>query len=172
MKRILLGLITLFCLASLVGCSEKDKDVDGEFLLGQFGTDWKKETYYVVVPIRWTGDSSITINSIELVKNYPDSLTTYEEDGIKYEFLRADPSKKTGIYFESGEKYGESDLGELKNINGLEVNGEGRFVLKLSLGDVKVDNARRLKIKFDSDGEEVEKIVVWKTLEQITTEIR
>ncbi len=45
-------------------------------------------------------------------------------------------------------------------------------MIKLSLGDVKADKARRLKIKFDSDGEEVEKIVVWKTLEQITTENR
>ncbi len=59
--------------------------MDGEFLLGQFDTDWKKETYHVVVPIQWTGDSPITLKSIEFVKDYPDPLTTYEEDGIKCE---------------------------------------------------------------------------------------
>lgn len=163
MKRILLGLIALFCLASLVGCSEKDKVEDGEFLFGQFGADWKKETFYLVVPIQWTGGSSITINSIELVKNNQKQLTTYEEDGITYEFFGADPLKKSGIY-------GESDVGELKNINGLEINGEGKIVLKLSLGDVKEDNERRVRINFSSNGVEGEKIVVWKTLEQLTTD--
>ena len=164
MKRILLGLITFLCVVLLIGCSEKEKAGDGEFLLGQFGADWKKETFYLVVPIQWTGDSSITINSIELVKNNQKPLT-YEEDGIKYEFFGADPLKKSGIY-------GESDVGDLKTIKGLEINGEGRIVLKLSLGDVKEDNERRVKIKLDSAGEEVEKIVVWKTLEKLTTEVR
>ena len=45
-------------------------------------------------------------------------------------------------------------------------------MLKLSLGDVKEDNERRVKIKLDNDAEEVEKIVVWKTLELLTTETR
>ena len=164
MKRKLLCLITLLCLALLVGCNEKKKVEDGEFLLGQFGADWKKETFYLVVPIQWTGDSSVTINSIELVKNNQKPLT-YEEDGIKYEFFGADSLKKSGIY-------GEADVGDLKNINGLEINGEEKIVLKLSLGDVKEDNERRVKIKLDSDGEEVEKIVVWKTLELLTTKTR
>ncbi|MFJ7698726.1 hypothetical protein [Lysinibacillus fusiformis] len=165
MKGFLKYLSVLFCLVLLGGCSEQVKEVDGEFLLGQFGTDWKKETYHVVVPIQWTGDSPITLKSIEFVKDYPDPLTTYEEDGIKYEIFGADPLRRTGIH---GETYDR----ELKNIKGLEINGEGKIVIKLSLGDVKADKARRLKIKFDSDGEEVEKIVVWKTLEQITTENR
>ncbi|MGE7981393.1 hypothetical protein [Solibacillus sp. NPDC093137] len=111
MKRILLCLISLICLASLVGCIKQVKEVDGEFLLGQFGTDWKKETFYLVAPIQWTGESPITLKSIEFVKDYPDSLTTYEEDGIKYEIFGAEPSMKTGLYDES---YGR----ELKNING------------------------------------------------------
>lgn len=79
MKRKLLCLITLLCLALLVGCNEKKKVEDGEFLLGQFGADWKKETFYLVVPIQWTGDSSVAINSIELIKNNQKPLT-YEED--------------------------------------------------------------------------------------------
>ena len=165
MKKMVLWLITLFCLVSIVGCSEQDKSMEGEFLLGQFGLDWKKETYHVVVPLRWTGDSPITLKSIEFVKDYPDPLTTYEEDGIKYEIFGAEPSTRQTLL---GETYDR----ELKDINGLEINGEGKIVIKLSLGDVKADSARRLKIKFESDGQEVEKIVVWKTLELITTEIR
>ena len=165
MKRILLSLITFLCVASLVGCSEKEKVEDGEFLLGQFGADWKKETFYLVVPIQWTGDSSIKINSIELVKNNQNPITTYEEDGIKYEFFGADPLKKSGIY-------GESYVGDLKNINGLEINSKGKIVLKLSLGDVKEDNERRVRINFSSNGVEGEKIVVWKTLEKLKTEVR
>ena len=162
MKRILLSLITFLCVASLVGCSEKEKAGDGEFLLGQFGADWKKETFYLVVPIKWTGASPITIKSIELVKNNG-NLITYEEDGIEYEVFGADPLKKSGIY-------GESNVGDLKNINDLEINGDGKIVLKLSIGDVEKDNERRVKINFTIDGEETEKIVVWKTLEQLTTE--
>lgn len=54
----------------------------------------------------------------------------------------AEPSTKTGIHGETYDK-------DLNNINGLDVNGEGKIVIKLSLGDVKKDNARRLKIKFE-----------------------
>lgn len=165
MKRILFNLFILFCLVSLAGCSEQVNEVEGEFLLGQFGADWKKETFYMVAPIKWTGESPITLKSIEFVKDYPDSLTTYEEDGIKYEIFGAEPSRKTDLRDESYDR-------ELKDINGLEINGEGKIVIKFSLGDVKADDSRRLKITFDSDGQEVEKIVVWKTLEQLTTETR
>ena len=52
MRKILLGLIALFCLSSIGGCSEKEKVEEGEFLLAQFGVDWKKETVYLVVPIQ------------------------------------------------------------------------------------------------------------------------
>ncbi len=85
-----------------------------------------------------------------------------EDDGIKYDIFGADPLKKTGVW-------GESDIGDLKNINDLEINDGGKIVLKLSLGEVKNDSERRVKINFISDGEETEKIVVWKTLEQLNT---
>ena len=165
MKKFLKYLSVMFCFALLGGCSEQDKDVEGRFLLGEFGVDWKKETYHLVVPIQWTGDSPIMLRSIEFVKTYPEPLTTYEEDGIKYEIFGADPSTKQTLL---GETYDR----ELIDINGLEINGEGKFVVKLSLGDVKEDSARRLKIKYNSEGKNYEKIVEWKTLEQITTETR
>lgn len=158
----MLGLLTLFCLSLIVGCNDKEKVGDGEILLGQFGADWKKETFYLVVPIQWTGNSSITINSIELVKSNQNPII-FEEDGIEYEFFGADPYKRSGIYY-------ESDVGDLKNISNFEINAEGKIVLKLPLGDVKEDNERRVKFKLNSNGEEVEKIIVWKTLEKLTTE--
>lgn len=87
MKKILLCITILFCLFTVVGCSEQQKAVTGEFLLGNFGFDLKSnETYHLVVPIEWTGESSVTIESIELVKS--DGIpVTYEEDGIKYEIF-------------------------------------------------------------------------------------
>lgn len=160
MKKLLLCLSILFALFTVIGCSEKDKEVTGEFVLGNFGFDFKaNETYHLVVPIEWTGESPVTIKSIELIKR-EEKPVNYEEDGIRYEIFGADPLKKSGIY-------GRSDVGDLKNIQDLEINGEGKIVLKLSMGDVKEDSERRVKINFISDGEKNEKIVVWKTIEQL-----
>ncbi|KMY29031.1 hypothetical protein ACZ11_18050 [Lysinibacillus xylanilyticus] len=162
MKKFLLYFSVLFCLVSVVGCNEQDKAVNGEFLLGNFGADWKEETYYLVVPINWSGKSHVTIESIKLIKK-DEKPITYEEDGIKYEFFGADPLKSSGIY-------GESDVGELKNIKDLEIDDDGKIALKLVLGEeVNEDSERRIKISFSINGKEYEKIVEWKTLEQLTT---
>ncbi|SES46439.1 hypothetical protein [Psychrobacillus sp. OK032] len=57
----------------------------------------------------------------------------------------------------------------MKNKEELEINGEGKIVLKLVLGEeVKEDSERRIKISFSINGNESEKIVEWKTLEQLT----
>ncbi|QFF99004.1 hypothetical protein PB01_09260 [Psychrobacillus glaciei] len=128
-----------------------------------FGFDLKSnETYYLVVPIEWTGESVVTIKSLELIKR-DEKPITYGEDGIKYEIFGADPLKQSGIH-------GESDVGELKDINNLEINGEGKIVFKFSMRDVKKDSERRVKISFSVNGEECEKIVEWNTLEQLTTD--
>lgn len=162
MKKFSLYLSVLFCLVSVVGCSEQDKDVNGEFLLGNFGTDWKEETFYLVVPINWSGESSVTIESIKLIKK-DEKPITYEEDGKKYQVFGANPLKSSGIY-------GESDVGELKNIKDIEINGDSKIALKLVLGEeVNEDSERRIKISFSINGEEYEKIVEWKTLEQLAT---
>jgi len=162
LKKLLLCMSIIFILFTILGCSNTNKEVAGEFFLGSTGYPFKSnETYYVVVPIEWTGESSAIIKSIELIKRN-DKPINYEEDGIEYDIFSADPLKKTGVW-------GESDIGDLKNINDLEINGEGKIVLKLSLGEVMDDSERRVKINFISDGEETEKIVVWKTLEQLNT---
>lgn len=148
---------------TLVGCSEQEKTVTGEFLLRNFGFDLKSnDTYHLVVPIEWTGESSVTIESMELIKR-DDKPITYEEDGIEYEIFGADPLKQSGIY-------GDRDIGDTKSINNFEINGEGKIVLKLTTGDVEEDSERRVKIIFRSNGEESEKNVVWKTLEQFSTD--
>ncbi len=155
-------LSSLLCLLLLVGCSEKEEDVSEEFLLGNFGFTFNEnETYHIVVPIEWTGKDPVNLKSLELIKG-DDEPVTFEEDGLNYEFFGADPLKTTGIY-------GESDIGELKNLNNLLIDGEGKLVLKLETSKVQADSERRVKIKYSVNNEEREKIVEWKTLEQITT---
>lgn len=163
MKKLLLFISILFFLFTVVGCSEQEKDVTGEFLLGNFGFDLKSnETYHLVVPIEWTGESSVTIESIELIKRDENPIT-YEDDGIKYEIFGADPLKQSGVY-------GDRDIGDIESINNFEINGKGKIVLKFSTENVKKDSDRRVKISFNVNGEESEEIVEWKTLEQFSTD--
>ena len=175
MKKTFLCMNLLFVFALIVGCSEQEKGIeaqgetveeetaiDGEFLLGELGADFKEQTYHLVVPIEWTGKSPIKIKSIELIK-HDEKPVTYEEDGIEYEVFGADPLKRSGMYT-------EPNIGDVKDIKDLEIDGEGKIVFKLSLKNVKEDSNRRLKIQFNSNGEESEQIVEWKTLESLTTE--
>src|SRR4051794_28140445 len=105
MKKVLICMNLLVVFALIVGCSEQEKTTrdaqeeatKGEFLLGEFGADFKEQTYYLVVPIEWTGESPIKIQSIDLLK-HNEKPVTYEEDGIAYEVFGADPLKQSGIY--------------------------------------------------------------------------
>ncbi|MFC7686460.1 hypothetical protein [Ureibacillus sp. GCM10028918] len=160
-KKLLLSISFLSALFLVAGCSEQKKTIDGEFHLGNFGADWKEGSFHLVVPIEWIGDSSITIKSIEFIKR-DGAPITFEEDGIDYEVFGADPMKSSGIYT-------EPNLGIVSNINSLEIKDEGKIVFLFSLNDVEKDSERRVKIKFDSNGEEFEKVVVWNTLEELTT---
>ncbi|MBD3109246.1 hypothetical protein IEO70_12905 [Bacillus sp. AGMB 02131] len=163
MKKIVLIFSILFGLFTVSGCNEKDEEVAGKLFLGNTGYPFaSNETYHAVVPIEWTGESPVIITSVELIKRDKKPIN-YEEDGIKYDVFGADPSKKTGVW-------GESDIGDLKNLDDSEIDREGKIALKLTLGDVKEDPERRVKINFINDGEESEKIVVWKTLEMLTTD--
>lgn len=162
MKKFLLCLSFIFCLIAIVGCNEQSKAVNGQFSLINFGADWNEETYYLVIPINWSGKAPVTIESIQLIKKDKQPIT-YEEDSIKYTFFGADRYKKSGIY-------SESDVGDLKNLNDVEIDGDGKITLKLVLGEkVKEDSERRLKINFKVNGKEGEQIVEWNTLEQVTT---
>ena len=162
MKKFLISVSVILCMIIVIGCSDQEKTVQGEFLLGEFAADFKEQTYHLVVPIKWTGESPIEIKSIEIIKD-ADKPVTKEEDGIEYEVLGADPLKQTGIY-------SEPNIGKVTDIADLEIDGEGKLVFKLSLMDVKKDSNRRLKIQFNNNQKENEQIVVWKTLEQLTTD--
>ncbi len=163
MRKLLQCTINLFFLFTIVACSEQEKPVAGEFLLGNFGFDLKSnETYYLVVPIEWTGEPSVTIESIELI-NKEGTPITFKDDGLKYEIFGADPLKKSGVY-------GEREIGDIKSINNLEINKKGKIAIKLSTLNVKKDSDRRIKIIFDVNGEDKEEILEWKTLEHFSTE--
>lgn len=163
MKKLLLCISVLFFSFILLGCNEQKKTVTGEFLLGNFGFSLKSnEIYHLVVPIEWTGESPVTIKSIELIKK-DEKPITYKEDGIKYEIFGADPLKQTGVY-------GDRDIGDIQNLNNFEINGKGKIVLKLTTANVKKDSDRRVKISFNVNGEESETIVEWNTLEQFSTD--
>lgn len=164
MKKYVLYFSLFIVFILIIGCNgnnSEEKSDKGEFFLGQFGADFTESTYHLVIPIKWTGDSPIKMKSIELIKKDANPVT-YEEDGIKYEFYGADPLKSSGIY-------NELDIGKIKDIRNLEIDGEGKIVLKLTLKNVDTDTERRLKVTFNVDGEEREEIVEWKTLELLNT---
>lgn len=160
MKKTCICLI--FVLVFLVGCSQQEKTTTDKFLLGNFGLNFENnKTYYLVVPFEWTGKSSVTLKSIELIKRNEEPIT-YEGDGINYKFFGADPLKESGIFT-------NSDIGDLKSINNLEIKGKRKIVIKLSMKDVKEDGNRRLKIKFTNNGKDKNEVVKWKSLEQFAT---
>lgn len=158
MKKLCLSMF--FILVFMVGCSQQEKT--GDFRFGNFGFDFENgKTYYLVVPIEWTGKSAVTLKSIELIKRDGEP-TSIDEDGINYEFFGADSLKKSGIYE-------ESDIGDLKSIKNFKFKGKSKIVLKLSIKDIHKDNELRVKIRYFYNGEEKENIVNWKTLELLTT---
>ncbi|MFJ8260821.1 hypothetical protein ACIQ4I_02530 [Rummeliibacillus sp. NPDC094406] len=87
MKKLLLCISVLFFLVPVIGCSEKEKTVTGKFDLWNIGFTFKpNEVYYLVNTIEWTGESPVTIKSIELIKRAEKPIT-YQDDGINYEFF-------------------------------------------------------------------------------------
>ncbi len=80
-------LSTILTAILLAACSESKNTPEGEFLLGNLYADSIEsgKTYYMVLPIEWTGEEPADITSVELVKEDGDPVT-FEEDGIAYEF--------------------------------------------------------------------------------------
>jgi len=152
--------ISIIALVLLSACSTES----GEFLVWDMDgfSLIPEETYYFVGKIEWTGEEPAEIESIELIKENGDSIT-YENDQIDYEFFGADSLKQVGIYF------GDADVGDIKNLNGMEIDGEGRIVLKVILGEVKEDDGRKMKINFKVDGEKREEILDWHLVKRLST---
>lgn len=51
----------------------------------------------------------------------------------------------------------------------MEIDGEGRIVLKVILGEVKEDDGRKMKINFKVDGEKREEILDWHLVKRLST---
>lgn len=165
MRKLLIVVSFIASFLFIIGCSGQVEE-NGDFLLYNTGFPFKaNETYFIVTKTEWTGDLPVEIDSIELIKNKEETIT-YKEDGIKYEVYGADPLKTSGVW-------PESDIGDLKSIENLEIQKEGKIVFKLTLGeDVKEDSNRRVKINYKIDGVGKEKVVDWVTLQELSTELK
>lgn len=131
----------------------KDANNSGMFTIENIsaGPFLANETYYIVVPIVWDGNSPATIDSIELIKENQQSLTT--SDGISYSFYRADSMKNSGVY-------GRDQIGEIDDIHGVVIEDESSLILEVSLKNVVPDKTRTLKISYSVDGEDKEQLLV------------
>ncbi len=162
---------TLFAsvlILSLTACSDSEQDTQeesGEFLLDNIYANpiEADTTYSMIHEIEWTGETPATINSFDLVKEQGEPVS-FEEDGIAYEAYGADPLKQVGVYAEGHE------IGEVEDVNGYEVDGTGRIVLKLKIGEVSEDPDRAVKINYTVNGEEHEVIYEWDGYKKLTTE--
>ncbi|WP_232217704.1 MULTISPECIES: hypothetical protein [Bacillus] len=160
LRVIAIILLALF----LTACSEPETKDDGEFMFGNLYADSMEsgESYYMVLPIEWTGDEPAIIASIELVKE-DGAPVTVDEDGIAYVFYGADPLKEMGLYS------GDRNIGKIKDITGFKVQGESRVVAKILLDEMKEDESRAAKVTYMIDGEEYEEVVKWDTFEELST---
>ena len=138
MKKIGL-LFTLMFL--LVGCSNISEKGE-EFKLGNISTPEFKdnENYFIVMPLEWNGEDSVSIESVEIIKDKEEPVNV-DNDRINYEFFGADVNKKTGVY-------AREDIGNIEDIKGFEVEGESKLVLGISITNVIPDSTRKIKIKY------------------------
>ncbi|WP_404335340.1 hypothetical protein [Planococcus rifietoensis] len=153
---------------SLTACNDSEQDAQeesGEFLLDSIYVDSIEAdtTYSMIHEIEWTGENPAIINSFDLVKEQGEPVS-FEEDGIAYEAHGADPLKRVGIYDEGHE------IGAVEDVNGYEVDGTGRIVLKLRLGEVLEDPHRAAKINYTVNGEEHEAVYEWDGYKKFSTE--
>ncbi|MGD6875750.1 hypothetical protein [Bacillus infantis] len=148
----------------LTACSESETKNDGEFMFGNLYADSMEsgESYYMVLPIEWTGEEPAIITSIDLIKE-DGAPVTFEEDGIAYEFFGADPLKETGLYS------GDRNIGKVKDIHGFKVQGESRIAAEIQLGEVKEDESREAKVTYKIGGEEYEEVVEWDTFAELSS---
>lgn len=165
-----IGLSTISLMFFLSACGDSDHDTHeetGEFLLDSIyaASIEADSTYTMIHEIEWTGETPAIINSFDLVKEQGEPVS-FEEDGIAYEVYGADPLKQVGVYEEG------HDIGEVEEINGYEVDGTGRVVLELRVGEVSEDPHRAAKINYTVDGEEHEFTYEWDGYKQFSTEGR
>lgn len=148
----------------LVGCSRGDEDHSNEFKAGNLSTSVlaHQKNYFIAMPFEWMGKDTVTIESVELVTNSEQPINA-EQDGIRYAFYGADPQKAVGVYQ-------REDLGDLEEVQGFEIEGESRLVLKVSLNQVHADPDRRIKVIYKRGEKTYEQLVESTTVEELRTE--
>lgn len=149
----------------LVGCSNTggEGEHSEEFKLGDISTSEFKdnESYFIVMPLEWNGEESVSIEAIEMIKDDEEPINV-DNDRIIYEFYGADANKKTGVYE-------RESIGDVEDIGGFEIEGESRLVLEVSLTNVIPDSTRKIKIKYLVGEEKKEQIIESTTIENLRT---
>lgn len=159
--------IILFVLLLLMGaCSGNDENSSnsGEFSIENISTAEfeNNESYFIVMPLNWSGDNPATIKSVELINQENEPLTL-DTDHIAYEFSGASKDKRSGVY-------AREDVGEIQEIEGFEVTDEATLVLEISISDVSEDLERRLRITYSVDGDEQEQVIESSTFQNLRTQ--
>jgi hypothetical protein len=114
----LIVLPIIFTALLFTACNSPKNTPRGEFLLGNLYANSIEsgKTYFMVLPIEWTGEEPADITSVELVKK-DGAPVTFEEDGIASEFHGADPLKQTGLYS------GDHDIGQVQGYRWIPSSG-------------------------------------------------
>ncbi|MGN7409246.1 hypothetical protein [Sporosarcina sp. SAFN-010] len=144
------------------GLSGKGTSSSGAFTIEDIsdGPFLANETYYIVLPITWNGNSTATINSIELIKENQQPLHT--TDGFSYSFYLADAKKKPGVY-------GRDQVGEISDIHGFQIEDESSLIIEVSLKNAVPDKSRSIKIGYSVNEEEMEQLLVVGVLQGLAT---
>lgn len=163
MKKIMMLAILLLLLGACSGNNENSNSM-GEFSIENISTSEfeKNETYFIVMPLSWSGDGPAIIDSVELIKQGNEPLSL-DADHIAYEFMGASADKDAGVY-------AREEIGEVEEIEGFEVIDEATLVLEISMSDVSENPERKMKINYTVDGEEKEQIIESTTFENFRTQ--
>ncbi|PIC85379.1 hypothetical protein CSV72_13700 [Sporosarcina sp. P20a] len=134
---------------------------EGRFTVGSMSYDDfpPDNSYFLVVPIEWTGSQPAVIDSIKIVIGDAEIPDT---EGISYEFYGGRPNKAIGVY-------PEDTIGGKQNIQGYEVKEEGRLILKVKLSNVNKNTNRQLKIHYSVNGKNREQTISTSTVEELST---
>ncbi|PBB06309.1 hypothetical protein [Salimicrobium humidisoli] len=162
MKKVLFAFAVLLPLCIVSACSESEISNNGEFSIENISASSLSsgEKYFFVVPIKWSGNETAKIVSVEMING---EEPVHSDDGINYKFYGGKPDKKTGVY--------ERDsIGEKEEIEGFEINDKASLILETSLNNVEMNKNRKIQITYDVNGQERDQIISSSTFENLSTE--
>lgn len=159
MKRSVVFLCIGFIMFFISACGN-----EGEFAVENISASPLRagESYYIVLPLRWTGSEKAIMKSVELLE---DGSPITSESGIIYTFYAGDKDKKTGVYR-------REEIGSVEKVEGFEIGDEGTLVMETIMTDVKPNEKQKLRIHYTVNGQEREQIVSSGTVENLETSTR